>query len=256
MQTAKLNTILANGNRECRDLSNIDIIIIASAMVKVWKESNMNNPVPSCSFINLETRKNQYIKIFTNIIGELKGINNLDNMFDLITGLTDNFNFFNNLQLGEIHLNNIGNFNNLDINDLSNLFNIKLSSLNKFLYEKTYIFFKNYFDNDEQQNISNTNDYVNFLNENLKLNLMSKSELASIFLGLQTFSKISTNNVNANINKEKIIENLGLVYHISTNNILKFINKIFLKISTNETVNVNNEIINYKLVYEVMNWCI
>ena len=257
MQTAKLNTILTNSNTICRDLTNIDIVIIASVMVKIWKESNVIGtifpPQPSSPFVNLETRKNQYIKIFINIISEVKGVNNLDNMFNLITGLTDNFNYFNNLQIEEISLNNNGQFNNLDMGNLISLSNIKLSSFNKFLYEKTYIFFKNYFDNDEQENISNTNNYIIFLNENLKLNPMSKSELASIYLGIKTFSKITS--INANINKEKIIENLSMEYHISNNIFLQFLNKILLKISNNITVNLDNEIINYKLAYEVINWC-
>ena len=82
---------------------------------------------------------------------------------------------------------------------------------------------------------------------------MSKSELASIYLGIKTFSKITS--INANINKEKIIENLSMEYHISNNIFLQFLNKILLKISNNITVNLDNEIINYKLAYEVINWC-
>lgn len=256
MQTAKLNTILANSNTTCRNLTNIDIAIIASAMVKVWKESNMNCSVPSIPpipFVNLEIRKNQYIKILINVISELKVVNNLDNMFNLITGLTDNFNYINNLQIDEIYLNNVGHFYNLDISNFTSLLNIKLSSLNKMLYDKTYIFYKNYFDNDEQENISNTNNYVNFLNEILKKNPISKSDFASVYLGLRTFSKITTNNVN--INKEKIIENLSIVYHISNNNFLQFLNRIFVKITNNVNVNLENEDINYKLVYEVINCC-
>jgi hypothetical protein len=253
MQTAKLNTILANSNTTCRDLTNIDIAIIASAMVKVWKESNMNCPIPPMQILNLEIRKNQYIKILINIISEIKGVNNLDNMFNLITGLTDNFNYINNLQLDEIFLNNIGQFNNLDISNFTSLLNIKLSSFNKMLYDKTYIFYKNYFDNDEQENVLNTNTYVNFLNEILKKNPISKSDFASIFLGLRTFSKFTTNNTN--INKEKIIENLSMEYHISNNDFLQFLNKILTKISNNVNVNLEHENINYKLVYEVINWC-
>jgi actin-like ATPase involved in cell morphogenesis len=75
----------------------------------------------------------------------------------------------------------------------------------------------------------------------------------SIFLGLRTFSKFTTNNTN--INKEKIIENLSMEYHISNNDFLQFLNKILTKISNNVNVNLEHENINYKLVYEVINWC-
>jgi hypothetical protein len=37
---------------------------------------------------------------------------------------------------------------------------------------------------------------------------------------------------------------------------LQFFNKIFFKIFYNQFVTVENEVINYKLVYEVINWCI
>ena len=40
------------------------------------------------------------------------------------------------------------------INMLSSISNIKISSFNKNLYDNTYIFFKNYFDNDDQEKIS------------------------------------------------------------------------------------------------------
>ena len=262
METTKLNTILANSTTLCRDLTNIDIVIIASAMVKVWKESNTNihnppslpntpNSIPS---VGLETRKNQYIKIFINIISGIKGVSDFDNMFNLITGLTDNFNYFTAGTIEEICLSNIGDFNNLIVNMLSSISNIKISSFNKNLYDNTYIFFKNYFDNDDQEKMLNTNNYINFLNDNLKKNILSKTELASVFVGLTTFVKLAGNNVN--INKEKIIENLSTGYNISNSHILQFFNKIFFKICNNQNVNVENEVINYKLVFEVINWCI
>jgi hypothetical protein len=230
METTKLNTILANSTTLCRDLTNIEIVIIASAMVKVWKESNINihNHPISITSVNLETRKNQYIKIFMNIIGSIKGgVGDFDNTFNLITGLTDNFNYFNNLPIEDLCLNNISDFNNLNINMLSSISNIKISSFNKNLYDNTYIFFKNYFDNDDQEKILNTSNYVNFLNDNLKKSILSKSELASVFVGLTTFIKLTGNN--ANINKDKIIENLSAVYNISNSHILQFLIKFFLK---------------------------
>lgn len=257
MESTKLNTILTNSNTLCRSLSNIDIIIIASSMVKIWKETlihptpNLNpNPNP---IINVETRRNQYVKIFINVINSLTANNNLDDTFDLITGLTDNFNYFNNFPIEDIHLNNIHNFNNLNTYILNDLYEVHLSSFNKLLYTETYNFFKKYFDNNDEERIHNTNNYINFLNSHLKKNSLSKTELVSLYLGLITYKKITNGCVG--INKDKIIENLATGYYISDYNILFELNKIFLKYVNNENFNIDNQSINYKLVFDIINWC-
>jgi hypothetical protein len=186
----------------------------------------------------------------------LEGTIVFDSIFDLITGLIDNFNYLNNLPSENIYLNTVGCRYNSIVNNLYSMSNINLSLFNKLLYEESYIFFKNYFNNgdeNENENISNTNNYVSFLSSHLKKSTLSKSDLSSVYLGMKTYGKINT--VCMNINREKIIENLSINYYISDDNTLCALNKLFAKHSNNENINIDYQSVNYKLVYEVINWC-
>ena len=259
MEMSKLNTILNNSNLVCRDLSNIDIIIVASAMLKICRETIMcMNTIPNANF---EMKRNQYIKIFINILSQIKGLTNLDYMLDLTTNLIDNFNYLNNIvPLDEPCINNINICDEFNTHNLLTFSDIKISSFNKLLYKETYNLFKYYFDNDEQERVCNVNNYIIFLTDNLRKNGLSKNDFNSISLGLSTFIKVSGNI--AIINKEKIIENLSLKYYISDCDILNILNKIFVKYlnleinnEQNSELNNSNPMTDYLLVFEIINWC-
>lgn len=259
MEFSKLNTILNNSNLVSRDLSNIDIVIIASVILKICRETIICMNAISNS--NFEIKRNQYIKIFINIFSQIKGLNNLDYMLDLTTKLIDYFNYLNNIvSLDEPYVNNINISDEFNTNNLLTFSNIKISSLNTLLYKETYNFFKDYFDNDEKERMYNLNNYVIFLIDNLRKNGLEKNDFNSVSLGLSTFIKVSGNI--KNINKEKIIENLSLKYYISDFYILNILNKIFVKylnfeINKEQHFELNNtdSMTNYLLVFEIINWC-
>ena len=76
-------------------------------------------------------------------------------------------------------------------------------------------------------------------------------------IGLSTYVKVSGNV--ANINTEKIVENLSLKYYVSDVNAATTLNKLFTKQFDNDTLNEltnDNTQINYYLVYEIINWCV
>jgi len=154
-------------NLVCRDLSNIDTVIVASVIVKVCRELNVCiNAIPNT---NYETKRNQFIKILINVLSEIKGVNNVDYFLDLTTNLMDNINrFYNMIPLEDPFMSNMIFLNDCNANDLPSLFNMKISSFNKSLYKETYKLFKNYHDNDEQERVYNLNNYSNFLRDNLR----------------------------------------------------------------------------------------
>lgn len=247
METTITNSVLHNSNQNMRNLSEIDIIIITNALVKVYKDNYLN--------FNMETKKNEFIKLFIKIIQIINPNYNVDNLIDLVTKLNDNFVLINNLNQNELFLTNFCNLNMYTLNpvpnNIPNLWNVNILLFNKLLFDETYNFFKLYNDLDDSEKIEKKESYAKTISDILKKKTLSKIEYYSFLLGVNTLKKMTIN-----ISIDKILVVLNKRCYISDLDILQKINSIYQKNMNSRELNIENEIIDYSLVYEIINSCL